>query len=538
MQISFRPAYGAARVPAATASAPQTAAPLGVSGLDREVAFREVADALVELRELRDLLGGARPTTSTRPTPVYLDGPVTASSLASAGPIAVLRTEWTDAAPARASGTFDAGFRVRLHGLYGGASDLDLRFRPLGSGVRISSAGGITPRSGGGDAILRYTDGAGTNHDAIFARGAAPGTRVALAGELSGVELELGLEGGVASAEARGNARFEYDAYSGNVDLDADLTGGSAPAFLEGALSAGDFVINGVSIRLRSNDTLRTLLDTISASAAGVSATWDAASGGIALARTTPGADPITLGSDTAGVFRVFRWSAEGQRVGGQTELERPMADVAALSAVTAGDLDVSGVAVAVDPTRDSVLDVLGRIESRAPSVRAVYDLAAGAVRVTGAEVRDAGGTFARTLVGETRARHGTSDVVAQRAAQVIERIGARIERIAERLGSTLAASFDRQVGARFATSSAGAREHALLGLRLGGADRASLSVARGGETLRRALTSGRAARDALVGAGDDRGVLGAIEDALRTATEIEARRVGVTSAVLLSRRA
>ena len=67
-------------------------------------------------------------------------------------------------------------------------------------------------------------------------------------------------------------------------------------------MTAGSFDVNGVSITVAANDTINSVLAKIDASAAGVTATFDATREEVVLTQKTEGAaNDIVLANDTSG---------------------------------------------------------------------------------------------------------------------------------------------------------------------------------------------------------------------------------------------
>jgi riboflavin synthase alpha subunit len=171
---------------------------------------------------------------------------------------------------------------------------------------------------------------------------------------------------------------------SGNQQVGPDVAFNADPNFEVGkSVTAGSFTINGTSISVSATDTLNTVLDRITASAAGVTATYDASTEQVTLTQKTAGSTPtITLGADTSGFLAAVKLTG-APVVPGTDEvvgLTGPMQDVAQLSGVTAGSITVNGVSIAIDPTTQSIYDVLDAIELNVPAVSAALNATTGKV--------------------------------------------------------------------------------------------------------------------------------------------------------------
>jgi len=158
-------------------------------------------------------------------------------------------------------------------------------------------------------------------------------------------------------------------------------TGRDAPGFEDGfTITDGSFEVNGVSIAVSVTDSLDDVLARITASEAGVDATFDSATERVVLTNRATGSEDIQLRSDTSGLLAALKLDGASatlgiEHVAGTTETiieaEQAMAEVEQFTQVTAGTIVVNGVEVAFDPFSDSVADVLRRI-SDATTVSAV----------------------------------------------------------------------------------------------------------------------------------------------------------------------
>ncbi|MBL7648769.1 MAG: flagellar filament capping protein FliD [Candidatus Hydrogenedentes bacterium] len=165
-------------------------------------------------------------------------------------------------------------------------------------------------------------------------------------------------------------------------------------------ITAGNFTINGVTFAVDpTTDTLSSILADINASAAGVTASYDSLTDKVTIANTTSGdASFINFGgtdSNTSNFLDVInvRGATQAAGVGGSTTVSstRNLGAVSTTEAlnsanvngtVTSGTFSVNGVAITIDPSSDTILDVIGAINESEAGVTASYDTATDTIRV------------------------------------------------------------------------------------------------------------------------------------------------------------
>jgi len=153
------------------------------------------------------------------------------------------------------------------------------------------------------------------------------------------------------------------------VDPDKALGGtGVDSARLDAGQSvvAGSFEVQGVTIAVDPSDSLHDVLARITASAAGVDATFDSATESVVLTRRDASDGDLVVGGDTSGFLAAVKLDGASATLGHTADQDRVIADVAALSAVTSGSVVVNGTSVAFDVGVDTLSDVLDRIGSEA----------------------------------------------------------------------------------------------------------------------------------------------------------------------------
>lgn len=166
------------------------------------------------------------------------------------------------------------------------------------------------------------------------------------------------------------------------------------------AVEEGTFSINGIQFNVNpASDSLNNILGAINASAAGVTATYDASTDKITIANTDPGnTNVINFGAndDTSNFLSAIAVTGATQYTDGSgstavlSTRHLGAADVAkemsavnfAGGPVTAGFFTINGIQISVDPTSDGVMDVIQRINSSDAGVTASYDSSSDSIRV------------------------------------------------------------------------------------------------------------------------------------------------------------
>ena len=165
-------------------------------------------------------------------------------------------------------------------------------------------------------------------------------------------------------------------------------------------ITTGTFSINGVQFTVDPTTTsLNTLIGQINASAAGVTASYNAGTDTISFENTTPGNTAIInfgATTDTSNLLSILGVTGAVQSTGlnGSTVVTgaRPLGAVStadvlntvsfAGGAISAGNFRVNGVTITVDPTTDSLGDVLSRINASSAGVVAAFDSSNDTIRV------------------------------------------------------------------------------------------------------------------------------------------------------------
>lgn len=314
---------------------------------------------------------------------VGLDVSRTATTLTSTGEVNATPTSFTPFSPSFAGGSTAA---VTIGGAYDGSlGDDTLTFE-----ARRGGAVGINT------VIFAVKDSSGGLVDAVtFLPSDPPGTEKTLN---SGLTMSLS----AGAIELLDTFEVSVSASTGSsVDPDKpfDGTGNDIPNFEPGVtVGAGSFTVNGVVISVAASDTIHTVLSKITNSAAGVNATFDAASETVRLEQQTLGAGTsIVVGNDTSGFLDAVKLTDAVQDEGSNGDLRSVLRTVPALAGIVNGSFQVNNTTILVDVTTDSLQDVLDRITSDVEGVTASYDVATDRVRI---EADAAGGGV--LLTGDT----------------------------------------------------------------------------------------------------------------------------------------
>jgi hypothetical protein len=140
------------------------------------------------------------------------------------------------------------------------------------------------------------------------------------------------------------------------------------------AITAGAFEVNGVTIDVYANDTLNTVLDRITQSAADVTAVFAAATETVKLTRNTVGAgNSIVFANDTSGFVAAAKLGVAAAINAGNTT-STAIGDTDVLWTVSSGAFEVNGVSISIDVAIDSFEDVVERINTSGAQVTATYD--------------------------------------------------------------------------------------------------------------------------------------------------------------------
>ncbi len=177
---------------------------------------------------------------------------------------------------------------------------------------------------------------------------------------------------------------------------------------LDSAVTAGSFEINGSTIQVEADDTIRSVIRTINSSGAGVSAAYDGSTDTVTLTHQTPGAETISVGSDTSGFLAAVKLDTATTTAGDVDEREVAMAGVAELAGISSGSFQINGVSIFLDPSTDTLSDLITRVGDSAAGATLSYSASNGKLSIrsatSGAELtveNDTTGLFSTFGVAE-----------------------------------------------------------------------------------------------------------------------------------------
>lgn len=137
----------------------------------------------------------------------------------------------------------------------------------------------------------------------------------------------------------------------------------------------GAFEVNGETIAVTTTDTINSVIDKINASAAGVTATFNATTERIEFAQDTAGSQPtIDIQNDTSNFTIATKLDGASVVAGVDSELNVALQGVDDFSTVLAGSVLINGEAIAVDPATDTLTTTLDRINGSGAGVTATFD--------------------------------------------------------------------------------------------------------------------------------------------------------------------
>lgn len=205
------------------------------------------------------------------------------------------------------------------------------------------------------------------------------GAALSISGDTSGFLAAAGIAEGTQATVANQDGAFN----------DASLNG--ARLELGRSVTSGSFQVNGTTIAVAANDSIRSVLQRITDSAAGVTASYDAATEKVSLVAKSAGAGSISLSGDTSGFLSAMKLDATASAIAGQngsSPLGTRLADIAATAGVQAGTLTVNGTAIAISPQSTTLQNVLDAVNA-VPDVAASIDSSTGTFSLSS---RTAGG--------------------------------------------------------------------------------------------------------------------------------------------------
>ena len=167
----------------------------------------------------------------------------------------------------------------------------------------------------------------------------------------------------------------------GNIHDDVQtLNGVSAFA----AVTAGSFTINGTTINVDpATQTLQSLISTINAAGAGVTASFDAGTNKVSLTTTANSEDDIVVASDTSGFLTAVKLAAATTVKGNIADDQQVLSKTTQFATVVNGSFSVNGQSILVSRTTDTVQSIVARINGEGAGVTASYDTATDKLVIT-----------------------------------------------------------------------------------------------------------------------------------------------------------
>lgn len=166
-----------------------------------------------------------------------------------------------------------------------------------------------------------------------------------------------------------------------------------------GGVVSGTFEVGGRAISIDVNqDSLQSVIDRINAAGAGVTARLDAAGDRIALETTADSEDAVPVGNDTTGLLAAAFLDPSNTVRGNLRDDEQVLAKTTQFGSVVSGSFQINGRAVTADASRDSLQDVIRRINASGAGVTASFDPSANRIAL----VADAAGDELIAIAADT----------------------------------------------------------------------------------------------------------------------------------------
>lgn len=281
----------------------------------------------------------------------------TASTLTSTEELSTHSTAVSDRAPEFSESRSTA--EVTIHGTYTGTSDAEYE-------IRTGNRRGFQLGSNKSYRMRVYKNGSFARYLTISKKYSA------------GTELNLDRNKGLTVSFTTGYVTKKDSATTDGltgVDVKADSSAAfnSDDTFLDSAVTAGSFEINGTTITVQDDDSIDSVVDTINTSGAGVRASYQSSSDTLTLTHSTKGANTITVGSDTSGFLAAMKLDSASTSVGVESERTQALADVGEFSDIQSGSFDINGETITIDVATDSLNDIIDRVKASDAGVRMAY---------------------------------------------------------------------------------------------------------------------------------------------------------------------
>ncbi len=270
-----------------------------------------------------------------------------------------------------------------------------------------------------------------------------------------------------------------------NADAAFNGHGSGAPLFDPGqSVQAGSFTVNGVTIAVAADDTIRSVLGKITASAAGVTAAFDDAAQTITLTGSR-GTKAIAVADDTSGFLAAVKIDSTATVTSAPlSPLDKTLAEAGDYGAVRAGTLTINGESVNIDPATMTLRDVVGALNGMS-DVSAALDDNTGVVTIASrrassplsiadaSQLLDAlgisAGSYTPAVTAPQLVQKKNGSVTSSNAGQVSDTAVAAVAELNDALALIENAAFDPSLGEQITTALQGAvnelHEHGISGL-------------------------------------------------------------------------
>jgi hypothetical protein len=274
-----------------------------------------------------------------------------------------------------------------------------------------------------------------------------PGATLSLENDTSGLLAAVGVAQGTVGTRVNPDAAF-------------DGVGLSSPLFDPGySVTAGSFTVNGVRIDVAASDSVNSVLAQINASAAGVTATLDAATQTVRLEGRLPLGTPIALGADSSGFLAAVKLDGTASSSAGlrpEAPLDWALPVGSELESAGTGEITINGQAAAVSPQTITLREVVDALDEMR-GVRATVRESTSQIRLTSdrrggsLDVRDTSGLLAALHI-ETGVVRGRADSVRKTQGPAGDpkiadprEIAGEVGEVVSRLNEALAAIAERR---------------------------------------------------------------------------------------------
>jgi flagellar hook-associated protein 2 len=223
-----------------------------------------------------------------------------------------------------------------------------------------------------------------------------------------------------------------------NADAAFNASGLNGPLFDPGmSVGAGSFSVNGVTITVAANDTVNTVLARISASGAGVAASYDDAAQTVKLTSKQKTGSPVTIENDTSGFLAALKFNQTATSTTGTAAVaafDSAIREMSEYSSVHSGTLTVNGHQIAINPTNTTIRGLVNAVNG-VQGLSAKLDETLGTIQISSLQsgetidVADSSGILSTLglAAGSYRGAPGVSKVIQIQTGTKIETNAAEV---------------------------------------------------------------------------------------------------------------